>query len=85
MCICISGCQTMVTETSKATNFKDLFHLQHIFKMDSNPIIGITFFLLARFFQADEKSLQNSHPCSLFLYNTILYSLTNLAISITFL
>ena len=53
MCICISGRQTMVTETSKATNFKDLFHLQHIFKMDSNPIIGITliFFYWQDFFR----------------------------------
>ena len=69
MCMHTCSCQTMMTETSKATNFKACSFITCSCVLVSNPFNQFNIFVrIYKCLSGGWKKLQNNYICSLFLY-----------------
>ena len=84
MHMCIHGCQMIVIETSKTTNFWAHFFYNTFLYWLTILFIGIAFFYWQFYFRWVKAASETTTVLACF-YDTILYRLTNLTIGITFL
>ena len=79
------GHQTMVTESSKTTNFWAHFFYNMFLYWLTIPFIGITFFYSQVYFRKVKAIYKTTTLLACFFYNTIFHWLTNIAMGKTFL